>query len=461
MKISDYYQDKYIHKKIAEYCGSNYDTNPKNFTSEYLVGYGLNTQNSKPFVSTSCDNFYWILNNNLDIFRSVWDRKYLLGILDIEYFNTKYPGEIFLKPDYIFNQIEPIYQYCKNIFLDFGIKPLILMTGQGYHFSFKINKTSSIFSKLVKIGKPSTTVLGKYKSVHGRRRKIVSKNEAFAYDGMGRLIEFIAFKILQNTKNFKYPVVITDVAVGNNEAVSLDLSMYGDPIFMRDIRCPFSLYQKHKLIRYKYGDYITDTVPFFITLPRFVQETELKLNELLKIRKNFKDAINLSKKINTEIPDNSENLKTLLDSYCSSTLYKFHKDFDSVEHDPPSIWYKTYDCFHPIDLPPCVRHCINFPNDNLLKPTNIQTLTRVLLKKNWHPKHIAGLVRSKFERDYGWGREWFKYDAATRANFYVRIFAGQVLTNIDEEIDLNCVSHQQKGYCWQPWCGFNLSDYKL
>ncbi|MCX7940568.1 MAG: hypothetical protein N2555_02195, partial [Endomicrobia bacterium] len=112
-------------------------------------------------------------------------------------------------------------------------------------------------------------------------------------------------------------------------------------------------------------------------------------------------------------------------------------------------------------LPPCVRHCLIEPNDHLLKPTNLQTLTRVLIKLGWHPKHIAGLIRSKYERNYGWGEIWYKYDAASRANFYVRIYSDLILTGIDKEEDLNCWSHFEKGYCWQPNCGFKLENYRL
>ena len=52
-------------------------------------------------------------------------------------------------------------------------------------------------------------------------------------------------------------------------------------------------------------------------------------------------------------------------------------------------------------------------------------MTEALLAKGWHPRHIAGLIRSKFERDYGWGERWVDYSPAMRADFYVRIFAGQ------------------------------------
>jgi hypothetical protein len=50
-----------------------------------------------------------------------------------------------------------------------------------------------------------------------------------------------------------------------------------------------------------------------------------------------------------------------------------------------------------------------------------------LRRKGWHPRSIAGLIRSKFERDHGWGDYWYRYDAAARADFYVRVLGGEDL----------------------------------
>jgi hypothetical protein len=51
-----------------------------------------------------------------------------------------------------------------------------------------------------------------------------------------------------------------------------------------------------------------------------------------------------------------------------------------------------------------------------------------MLSLGWHPRHIAGLIRSKYERDYGWGGKWHRYDATSRADFYTRLFAGLFMT---------------------------------
>jgi hypothetical protein len=179
------------------------------------------------------------------------------------------------------------------------------------------------------------------------------------------------------------------------------------------------------------------------------------------MRQDFARSQKYAATVRTVIPESSEGVLQLIKSYKASKLFRFHSYFDAAEHDPQERWPETYDRFDLNELPPCIAYCLRFPNDNLLKPTNIQALTRALMKLGWHPGHIAGLIRSKLERDYGWGVQWLKYDASTRANFYVRLFSGLIADGIDQEEDLNCSSHKEKGYCLQTDCFNNLEDYKL
>jgi hypothetical protein len=53
-----------------------------------------------------------------------------------------------------------------------------------------------------------------------------------------------------------------------------------------------------------------------------------------------------------------------------------------------------------------------------------------------------------------------KYDAATRADFYVRTFAGFLCDDSLDGDELNYPCHRKKGYCWTADCGFNLEKYK-
>jgi hypothetical protein len=124
----------------------------------------------------------------------------------------------------------------------------------------------------------------------------------------------------------------------------------------------------------------------------------------------------------------------LAEAYRQSDVAGFHDWFYQQEHEPPARWPETYDRMPLEALPPCARRLLVAPNEAFLKPAAIRHLVRVMLALAWHPRHIAGLIRSKYERDYGWGAQFLQYDAATRADFYVRPFAGLVVTGRDDHL---------------------------
>src|SRR5262249_24773494 len=98
-------------------------------------------------------------------------------------------------------------------------------------------------------------------------------------------------------------------------------------------------------------------------------------------------------------------------------------------------------------LPECVKGPLLAPNDRLLQPTVIQHVTRVLMAEGISPHEIASLIQSRYAEDFGWDPRWVRLDAQTRAEFDVRAFAGLVLTGLDQGIDFNCRSAQEKGIC--------------
>ena len=466
MNFFQYYKNPVIRERIAEYCGGSPD-NPDSFTAQYLVGYGLELLREKhiEFMSAPREYFNYLLEKSLDIYRSVWDIEFTLGVLDIEYFNIDDPGAIYKNPEEIFSLIEPAYAKIREVFARFGLEPLTIMTGQGYHFSFKISRFSAADKKLEGIGFVAEKLKKRYQMIKGRRKRAVSIRHGKAFEGMGKVLEYAVHTVMEELagENFAIPCVITDVSVGKSsrgkrEALSFDLSMYGDPIFMRDIRCPFSTHQKNKMQWYKVGKDVADNIAPRLALPR----NDAPLKQILAIRTSPKKTIEYAQTAGCAIPDFSKEFLNLLSSYEASHLRTIHRDFDETRAHTEKEWPETYDMLDPFTLPECTRLALLLPNDNMLRPTNIQNLVRVLMCKGWHPRHIAGLVTSKYERkQYNWTENWEKYDAASRANFYVRIFSDLLLTGIDGELDLNCVSAGEMNFCLKEWCGWNLSDFKL
>ena len=140
-------------------------------------------------------------------------------------------------------------------------------------------------------------------------------------------------------------------------------------------------------------------------------------------------------------------------------MRKFHDDFYAQEHEPPERWPATYDRVPLEAWPACGRLILEQPNDLLLRPSCIRRVARILLALGWHPRHIAGLIRSKYERDFGW-TQFTGCDPATRADFYVRVFAGLFATGHDDLIDFNCTSAQEQGLCFFTNCNDNLLRFR-
>lgn len=476
MNLNEYYKNEDVIARLMEYCGGA-PPDPRTLHCLYLVGYGNRNieKYGQPHRAVWRNKFYEILDDKLDIFRSIWSDNATLAVLDIEYFHKEFAGDIYLNPKGNFSKLEPIYNLVKGIYGEYDIDYITIMTGQGYHFVSLIPFEDEVHKRIESLAKVEESLLGKYDTLARRRKRKVPLHAAKGYTGMGRLMEFIAHSIIlragfQKDYNPKIPISISDIASKGKEGISLDLTMYGDTMFMRDLRLPFSSHQKHRVDTHKTGEEIARKIPVQLAIPRRARShngeiIETSLDKLLGIRRSFHHSAELAKQTRTYIPDASEGFNNLLKSYASSRLFKFHREFDASEHEHFTNWHKTYHQFPlPSDLvPECVRFPLQNPNPELLKPTNLQTVCRFLYSIGWHPKHIAGLIRSRYETNFNnadWGEEWKKYDACARANFWARAYCGLIFTGVDKLVDFNCVSQQEKGYCPRQMCGVNLEENK-
>src|SRR4029453_10132571 len=131
----------------------------------------------------------------------------------------------------------------------------------------------------------------------------------------------------------------------------------------------------------------------------------------------------------------------------------------SQEHNAEALWPETYELTSLDVLPRSARHILEHPNDLLLRPACARLVVRAMLSLGWHPRHIAGLIRSKYERDYGWGDQWAGFDPATRADFYARTFTAEFVTGIDNLIDFNAKSAREEGLCFFESCTDDLDRF--
>lgn len=433
-----------IHERIAEYLGASETEEP---TTVFI------TKCDTPDTSCKLEPtaLGQLLQEESAIARSLWDRKFLLFHLDIDYVNFDDPARAFFDPRHAFRVQKAVEVATEELLREFDIPALHLISGRGHHFVWQIAQSSSVFAMLAALGNVSPELQARYAQPCSPRGEVITAPLYLAYSGLGKVAEYLAHLIkVRATQSSSVPVVLTAIAVEpgeeGREAVSLDISEYADPLQLRVVRIPFTLYSKGHQLEFYRSHSCDKGIPPRAVLPLFELSTEQALVAMTE-----KDSvIELARRAPVHIPISESGTENLIKSYLTSSLYRCHEWFYSEEHDPYFRWRETYDLFDINLLPPCAQRTLRNPNPALVIPAGIELLTRSLLALGWHPRHIAGLIRSKYERDFGWGSYWFNYDAALRADFYVRIVTGLFYTGIDNLRDYNSESTIQKGLASQP-----------
>ncbi|WP_009960668.1 hypothetical protein [Verrucomicrobium spinosum] len=403
------------------------------------------------------------LNGGSEINRSLWDHEYLLAHLDIEYVNFDRPGEIYLDPERGFSLQQPVQRAVKDILFSYGIRPLHLLTGRGHHFVWQVRRESEVFQKLAGFGRLSDTLERLYENSPAPTGELVEPELGKAFAGLGLVMEYLAHQVKTVAAGeCEIPVEMAAIEVGaddhGREMVSVDITEYADPLIARAVRVPFSVYLKPRQQTWKLGSEAVDSMPPIFSIP---MPAGVRLGRALQMMREVGKVNRLAERSSTRIPDASEAMERLVEDYAVSRLRKFHDWFYEAEHDPADRWPETYDRTDLSEVPPCVRLILEKPNDLLLRPACAERVVRVMLALGWHPRHIGGLIRSKYEREHHeWGEQWFLCDPATRADFYARLFSGLFATGVDDLVDFNCRSAQEENLCLVADCGHDIGRFR-
>jgi len=432
--IAAYYAHPAVRARIAEYCTG----------SVGLAGYGgrrgLRAADMAPVAVGG--ELAPLLADGADVCRSLADRRGALIQLDVDYVNPVDPAEAYRDPELCFRRLEPVYRAVRAAFADAGVAPLDLMTGRGYHFTARAVRGSRLHRQLMSIGGVAPALRARYQEKASERRAV---SMGAAHAGAGRLVEALAHDVMSSVEA-EVPVTLADVPPpGLGPFICLDLSAYGDPVSSRHARAAFSSHQKASVTGFVGGP------PFVIAVPR----GDRPVPSLLAIRSDPAAAARLAGDIVAAIPDVTDAPRWLR-SYADSVLAWFHRGFDE---EPPMGTRAAADLYARIpraELPLCVRQSLEKPNPTLLVPTALRAVALVLWSRGWHPRHVADLVRSRYEADHAWGDLWTRYEPSARADFYVRLFAGAVVAGLDHAKDFTCHSQQLRGGCPGGECGHEL-----
>jgi hypothetical protein len=458
MSAAEYYRCGAVRDRIREYCGLGNAAASCRFLA---VQTGRSVRESSweetPFRPPgSLDR---ILSDGSDVSRSLWDEGGFLFFIDVDYQNPDRPAEPFVHPIETFFKLEPAYRAVRDTLHDFGLNPLNLLTGEGYHFTGHVPEAHPISRRLEDLAPAAPPWLASQRArLPAWSTYRMDESTARAYVGYGLVLEHLAHAILRRAAaTSEVPVVLHGTVVGagpnGRECISLDLSHVAYPLDVRHVRAAFSAYQKHIIRPDIYGHPVAGGIPACAMVIR----NGTSLLGALEASRDLQKAASLAGQCSAALPDLAEGMTRLLDSYLGSTLRRSHVAFYSTPADPAGAAADLRQLRRD-GLPPCISSCLDQPNDLLLRPEYIQLLTRFLLSRGWAPRRIAGAIQALYEGDHGWGERWVRMDPEWRADVYVRSFAGAIADGLDQAIDFNCVSTREKGMCTGGMCGHNLAD---
>jgi hypothetical protein len=370
-------------------------------------------------VSSGPEFLERLLDEGADVTRSLGDEGGSLILLDLDYVNHEDPAEAYRDPELCFECVEPVYRAVKAWFRSYGLRPLVLMTRQGYHLAGRVPLGSPAHDALISMGRIGEPLRAKYLQ-HARERTDALRMGR-AHEAIGRLLEYAGHGVIATLRQagFDVPVKLADVPPhGGGRFICLDLSAYADPLNRRFARTAYSSHQKAVVTG------LPVPVPFTLCLPR----RSRAISTLLRARENSHAASELAEEDRTDIPPLGANgILRWIEDYHRSRLASSHSFFFAGSHDEPEEWPQTYDRLDLRTLGSAAARALERPNPGLLSPSAMRAVVLDLREKGWHPRSIAGLIRSKFERDHGWGEYWYRYDAAARADFYVRVLSAELL----------------------------------
>jgi hypothetical protein len=197
---------------------------------------------------------------------------------------------------------------------------------------------------------------------------------------------------------------------------------------------------------------ITTERPFTIVVPRAGRS----LDEMHEIRREPENVTRLAAAGPCRIPTVPDSAMGWIEMYRGSPLAAFHGEFDLGPRIDTAEWPFTYDALDLALLPACARLPLQFPNPALLTPVFLRTVALSLWNLGWHPRSVAALVRSRFEKDHDWGDLWERYDPALRAELYVRLFCGGAAMGLETGESFSCQSQKLRGVCSRSECGHDL-----
>jgi len=363
----------------------------------------------------------------------------------LEYQHPDHLHYLYEKPLEVYRSTYPVIEYIYSFLRKKGILPLCVFTPSGIHIDFTVNKSSGTFKRLASLGYVNRSTLEKCRAVYKddiKREKPVPEEDQKAYYGIGILLEAVSAEAMlkmgqRSVLDLNFMDSFINFSRTPTGILSFDISLYGDPVYMRVMRCAGSLHQKNWINPGKYGTRgaFGKKVLRTVVADRFEPERIIDMMSDISNNDWLKDT-------SGKIPDCTNGIANLIDWYMWWKGRKYHQQFfreaEAVDtalcspvdgvRDTGNKPGEEEDYYEGLpELPDYLTPVFKSPYPHALRPTNVENLVKFMFERDVPPglivkflyKALAGI---KYTQTKDSNTNWDKYDPFLRAMTYVRVY---------------------------------------
>jgi len=361
------------------------------------------------------------------------DSRAVLMPLDIEIFMAEDQHRLYTDREEQKKHLEralPLLRFVEDLFRSRGMPYLLDYTPSGGHILFQNVLGHRATEEVRTIGFVEEDLAAACEYVEPRdlrRASPTSLEAAQVFSGLGRIAEYTALLAMRFFRDYEErglpPLTISDSA---DMCINFDNTWSEGPPYWRAIRSPFSLHKKN---REKHGKHhqppLVDVAGTFFDGREATEVGDL--DHILDCMWDLDKAAEHAGRFSGFIPCSNESLADFVAEYRSSDLYPFHCDFDAGRDFGRGTAVER--AMREEAVSDRTRRVLEFPNPLALQPGELVGFVYdFLIYAQWHPKHIANILRDLYQNpEHNWVQDFFGHPAEEKANFWARTYSAVAL----------------------------------
>lgn len=342
--------------------------------------------------------------------------------LDVEHRFETNPAKIINQQQECFESMEPHRHAVQEVLGHFDFKYFTIQTGKGFQVAAQLKHDPDLYERIISIaGKLESGVAARLMS-----HDVTPKTELI-HKGLRRLELYVQHLALQQLVGRRD--ILPAMIFYTTDSEQIDFDIMANTKFCRAkafaaFGIPYLKFQSEQHHK-GYADSVRGAKIPFRLLKGVNGADMLDVSQAIRVRNDIGLHLEYMQEAEYHLPECSEGLSKLLDSYERSDFKrKVFDKIDEAQFDPEWKWHSSYRNYDGIlNQHPHLGYFLEQPNHFLFRNDASLDVMNTLLHSGWHPKHIAGFLTAVCsDPRFNFGRKWIKEDPERYCTGLVEIF---------------------------------------